>query len=397
MTLRTRLPVAFATLRVRLALAFALVALLTAAAVALTAPAIVGRGFAAVEADGSVPGAGRGQGQGPGPGAGLHAQQVQQETTLTIIVVAIAAAGVASLFGLALATRMTRPLGRLEDSAAAVARGRLDARSGLDRRTDEIGSLARSFDTMAAELQTTEVARRRFFQDAAHELKTPLAVIDATTSAVIDGVYQHDDRHLETVRDQARLLGRIVDDLRVVSLADAGVLPLRREVLDVAAIMATTARDLGARATASGIRIDVADPEVPTGSGEAGTPVSRAGSPPLTVSADPDRLRQVIAALLDNALRHTPQGGRIRLSAGPAGAGRTRIDVVDSGPGIAADDLPHVFERFYQADAARDRSTGTSGLGLAIVRALVEAHGGAVRAASEPGGGARFEVELPSG
>lgn len=395
MTLRARLSVAFATLRVRLAVAFALVALFTAAAVALTAPAIVGRGFAAVEADGSGPGAGRGQ--GPGSGVGLHAQQVQQETTLTIIVVAIAAAGVASLFGLAIAARMTRPLGRLEDSAAAVARGRLDARSGLDRRTDEIGSLARSFDTMAAELQTTEFARRRFFQDAAHELKTPLAVIDATTSAVMDRVYQHDDRHLETIRDQARLLGRIVDDLRVVSLADAGVLPLRREVLDVAAIMATTTRDLGARAAASGVRIDMADPEIPTGSGRAGALASPTGSPPLTVSADPDRLRQVIAALLDNALRHTPEGGRIRLSARPAGLGRTRIEVVDSGPGIAADDLPHVFERFYQADAARDRSTGTSGLGLAIVRALVEAHGGAVRAASEPGGGARFEVELPSG
>ncbi len=368
------------TLRVRLAVAMALVALLTAAAVALTAPSIVGRGFAAMEADGGTPAGGHGQGQGlgPGPGAGIHAGQIQQETTLTIIIVAVAAAGLASLLGLALADRMTRPLARLEDSASALAHGRLDTRSGLDARTDEIGSLARSFDTMAADLQATEIARRRFFQDAAHELKTPLAVIDATTSAVIDGVYEHENRHLETVRDQARLLERIVDDLRVVSLADAGVLPLRPERLAVSDVLAATSRDAQARATVAGVTIELTD----------------AG--PLSVLADPDRLRQIVAALVDNAVRHTPAGGRIRLHGEPAGPARTRIVVADSGTGIAADDLPHVFERFYQADASRDRATGTSGLGLAIVRALVEAHGGSVRAANEPGGGARFEVELPS-
>ncbi len=367
------------TLRVRLAVAFALVALLTAAAVAITAPAIVGRGFAAIEGPTSSAGSGRGpgQGQGPGPGGGLHAMQIQQETTVTIIVVAAVAAGLASLLGLLLATRMTRPLGRLEDAAAAVAQGRLDTRSGLDQRTDEIGSLARSFDTMAADLQATEVARRRFFQDAAHELKTPLAVIDATTSAVIDGVYAHEDRHLETVRDQARLLERIVDDLRVVSLADAGVLPLQREPIEVVGAMSAVARDLQARAAAAGLTIEVLP------------------GPPRMVQADPDRLRQILAALADNAIRHTPSGGRVQLSAEAAGS-LTRIRVVDTGPGISAEDLPHVFERFYQADAARDRSTGTSGLGLSIVRALVEAHGGTVRAGNEPGGGARFELELPS-
>jgi len=368
------------TLRVRLAVAMALVAVLTAAAVAITAPAIVGRGFAAIEGTASETGAGRGPGQGLGlgPGGGVHNQQAQQETTLTIIVVAAAAAGLASLLGLLIATRMTRPLGRLEDAAAAVAQGRLDTRSGLDQRADEIGSLARSFDTMAADLQATEIARRRFFQDAAHELKTPLAVIDATTSAVIDGVYEHEDRHLETVRDQARLLERIVDDLRVVSLADAGVLPLRREPVNVGPALATAARDLQARATAAGIAIEV----------EPG--------PSRTVVADPDRLRQILAALTDNAIRHTPAGGSIRLSAGAAGEAWTRISVIDTGPGIAVEDLPHVFERFYQADAARDRTTGTSGLGLSIVRALVEAHGGTVRATNEPGGGARLELALPS-
>jgi two-component system, OmpR family, sensor histidine kinase BaeS len=365
------------SLRLRLAGAFALVAVLTAVAVAIAAPAIVGRGFAAVEADNAA-GVGRGPGQGMGPMAGLHAQQVQQETTGTLIAVAVLAAGVASLIGFAIASRMARPLARLEGAAAALARGELDARSGLGARTDEIGSLGRSFDAMAEDLQATEVARRRFFQDAAHELKTPLAVIDATTSAVIDGVYAHDDRHLETIRDQSRLLARIVDDLRTVSLADAGVLPLDLQVVALAPLLSAIARDLGARAAAAGISIEPQSAEVGA------------------VLADPDRLRQVLVALVDNAVRHTPAGGWIRLEARQVRTAELTISVVDSGPGIAPEDLPHVFERFYQADPARDRSTGSSGLGLAIVRALVEAHGGRIRAGNEPRAGARFEVDLPT-
>ena len=366
------------SLRLRLAGAFALVAILTAVAVAVTAPAIVGRGFAAMQADGVTGGTARGQGQGPGPMVGLHAQQVQQDTTVTLIAVAAIAAGAASLLGLVIAGRMVRPLARLERTAAAVAHGDLDVRSGLGDRTDEIGSLGRSFDGMAADLQASEVARRRFFQDAAHELKTPLAVIDATTSAVIDGVYSHDERHLETIRDQSRLLARIVDDLRTVSLADAGALPLRPEVVAIGPLLTSITRDMGARATGAGISIEARDV------GE------------LAAMVDPDRLRQAVVALMDNAIRHTPAGGWIRLEARQEAHGTVVIAVVDSGPGIAPTDVSHVFERFYQADPARDRATGSSGLGLAIVRAVVEAHGGRVRAGNEAGAGARIEIELPA-
>ncbi|HET9520333.1 MAG TPA: HAMP domain-containing sensor histidine kinase [Candidatus Limnocylindrales bacterium] len=364
------------SLRVRLAAAFALVAVVTAVAVAITAPTIVGRGFAAMQGD--VDPGGMGRGQGPGPMAGAHAQQIQQETTVTLIAVAAIAAGGASLLGFWLAGRLVRPLSRLQRAAGAVAGGRLDARSGLGERTDEIGSLGRSFDTMAAELEAAESARRRFFQDAAHELKTPLAVIDATTSAVLDGVYAHEDRHLETIRDQARLLARIVDDLRTISLADAGVLPLHREPIAVGPLLASVARDMASRATGRGVSVETVEPAA------------------LSVSADPDRLRQVIGSLVDNAIRHTPSGGWVRLEGRPAAGSLVILSVTDSGAGIAPEDLPRVFERFYQADPARDRATGSSGLGLAIVRAVVELHGGRVSASNEPGAGARFEVELPA-
>lgn len=363
------------SLRLRLALAFALVAILTAVAIAISAPAIVGRGFAAMQADGAGV-INRGPGMGPGPMAGLHAQEVQQETTVTLIVVALLAAGASSLLGFVLASRTAQPLARLGAAAAAVARGRLDERSGLADRTDELGSLGRSFDAMAGQLEANDVARRRFFQDAAHELKTPLAVIDATTAAILDGVYPHDDHHLETIRAQTRLLDRIVDDLRTISLVDAGALPLRRERVPIGDLVRSIAGDLTARTIAAAISIEA---DVTTDA---------------TTIGDPDRLRQAVVALADNAIRHTPAGGRIRLEARLAPDGWLVVAVIDSGPGIDPSDLPHVFDRFYQADPARNRATGGSGLGLAIVRAIVAAHDGRVSAANEPGAGARFEIAL---
>ncbi|MGZ8514721.1 MAG: HAMP domain-containing sensor histidine kinase, partial [Candidatus Limnocylindrales bacterium] len=334
--------------------------------------------FAALESDGTPDGGGPGPGQGPGPRAGLHAQQIQQETALTLVVVALGAAAGASVLGVLIAIRLVQPLARLEGAAAAVARGELDARSGLGDRSDELGSLGRSFDRMAADLATADATRRRFFQDAAHELKTPLAVIDATTSAILDGVYSHEDRHLETIREQSRLLSRIVDDLRTISLAEAGALQLQVEPVDIEPLFASVARDMAARATAGGIRID-----------------SRPQA--LVIPADADRLHGALAALVDNALRHVPQGGWVRLEAAPLPGGRILLAVEDSGPGIPEADLPHVFERFYRGDPARGRATGSSGLGLAIVRAVVEAHGGCVRAMNAPAAGARFELELPAG
>ena len=365
------------TLRLRLAAAFALVALMTAVAVALATPVIVGRGFAQVEA-GDAGGPGPGNGQGPSPRLGSHAQQVQQETTTTIVVVALASAAGASLIGIFLAGRLVAPLGRLGAAASAVARGDLKRRSGLADRSDEIGSLGRSFDAMASVLERGEASRRRFFQDAVHELKTPLAVIDATTTAVLDGVYSHDDHHLQTIRDQSRLLARIVDDLRTISLAEAGELPLHIEPLAVDDLTGEAARAFAARADAAGLQLD------------------RDVTPGLVIRGDAVRLKQVLGALLDNAIRHTPPGGSVVIEA-RSSMPNVRVGVRDTGPGVAAEDLPHLFDRLYQADPARDRSTGTSGLGLAIVKALVDAHGGSAGVENVPAGGARFWIEVASG
>lgn len=362
------------SLRLRLAAAFAFVALITAVVVALATPVIVGRGFAQIE-DGDAGGRGPGAGQGPGPQAGVRYQQVQQETTITLITAALAAAAGASLIGIVLAGRVAEPLGRLGAAAAAVAHGDLKRRSGLADRSDEIGSLGRSFDAMAVELEEAEASRRRFFQDAVHELKTPLAVIDATTTAVLERVYSHEDRHLETIRDQSRLLARIVDDLRTISLAETGELPLHEESIAVDQLVAHVTLAFAARVDAAGLELD------------------SVVAPGLVVHGDPDRLKQVLGALLDNALRHTPRGGRVVIEARSSGRS-VRIGVRDSGPGVAPEDLPHLFERFYQADPARDRSTGTSGLGLSIVKAIIDAHGGTVGAESVAGGGARFWIEL---
>ncbi|HSG87030.1 MAG TPA: HAMP domain-containing sensor histidine kinase [Candidatus Limnocylindrales bacterium] len=362
------------SLRIRLSLTFALVALATAAVVAVAAPTIVGRGFAQLETTDDRAGSGNGRGQGPG--SGPRAQQIERETTVSLIVVAVAAAAGASLLGFILADRISGPLGRLGNAAAAVAHGDLARRSGLAGRSDELGELGRSFDAMARELEAAEAARRRFFQDAVHELKTPLAVIEATTTAVLDRVYDHDDRHLETIRDQSRLLARIVDDLRTIGLAEAGTLPLRIETIDVGAIVGAAIRSFAVQGEAAGLRLD------------------QHVSPGLLVRADPDRLRQMVGALLDNAIRHTPSGGMVRVEGG-ASSGLVRLSVVDSGTGFRPADLPHVFDRFYQEDPGRDRARGSSGLGLAIVRALAEAQGGRAGAENAIPAGARVWVELP--
>ena len=199
----------------------------------------------------------------PSSPSGSTPGQAQQTTILRLLLAAAAAAAAASLLGLLGAGRLVRPLTRLEEAAIAVARGDLGRRSGLAERSDEFGQLGRTFDSMAGQLQLADETRRRFLQDAAHELKTPLAVIDATSSAILDGVYTPERRHLETIRDQSRVLARIVDDLRTISLAEGGNLPLDRRPQDVRRVLDSVAAGFEARAAATSIKLSV---EAPPGS-----------------------------------------------------------------------------------------------------------------------------------
>ena len=241
-------------------------------------------------------------------------------------------------------------------------------------RHDEIGELGRSFDTMAVALEQADASRRGFLQDAAHELGTPVTAIQTTASAILDGVYEPERRHLETIRDEARLLGRIVDDLRTIALAEVRQLPIQSLAVDVAGIADSTAAAFAAAAATGGRRI-VAE-----------------GAGPAVATGDPDRIRQVLSALADNALRHVPAGGEVRIRTALRD-GRVLVDVEDDGPGLG-DHADRVFDRFYRADAPPDRTAGHAGLGLAIVRALVEAQDGRVSAHNRPGGGAVFRIEL---
>ncbi len=311
------------------------------------------------------------------PDIRLRWVEFERATSTTLVLIAIGAVLAASLLGFLLANRLLQPLRRLEQAAAAVAGGDLSRRSGLGDRRDEVGELGRSFDTMAMALQASDEQRRRFLQDVVHELRTPLTVIDATSNAMLDGVYPMEPAHLETIREQAHLLARIVEDLRTLNLAEIGKLPLSSDAVDAATLLATTVDAFQARASAADRRI------------------VQESEPGLLVLGDEDRLRQVLAALVDNALRHAPPGGEVRLRARRADT-MVQFEVEDTGPGVAPGDLGRVFERFYEADPARDRAAGHSGLGLAIVKALVEAHGGRVGVENVPGSGARFWFQLPT-
>jgi signal transduction histidine kinase len=330
---------------------------------------------------GRAPAADPGTSSPPVPSATVDPAQrawveVERRTSAILIGVAILSGIVSLVIGLLLAEALIRPLRRLGDAASAVAGGDLGRRSGVGDRRDEIGELGRSFDTMAAALERSDSSRRRFLQDAAHELGTPVTAIHTTASAILDGLYEPEPRHIATIRDEARLLARIVDDLRTIALAEVRQLPMQNVAVEMAGLAAATADALGAAAARAGCTL------VPTSAG------------PAWVSGDPDRLRQVVSALVDNAIRHSPTAGLVTIRTSVAGAWVT-IEVEDQGPGLGAA-VGQVFDRFFRADAAPDRTAGHAGLGLAIVRALVEAHGGRVSASDRPAGGAVFRLELPA-
>jgi signal transduction histidine kinase len=312
-------------------------------------------------------------------------EAVNRAVAWAVLLVAAASLIAAAL----LSRRLVAPLRQLTAAAEAMSEGDLSQRVEV-RARDETGELAQAFNRMAADLAAAERQRRQMTADIAHELRNPLSVVRGNLEAMFDGIYPVDAEHLEPIYQETVLLQRLVEDLRLLTLADGGQLELIRSDVDVERLLRSVREGAEAIAQEKGVSLHVDVQQEPSKAGDR-----------LVVHVDEDRLRQVLGNLLSNALRYTPAGGRVVLGARriPGGArptadGGVRLTVSDTGPGIPPQDLPHVFDRFYRGDAARDRASGGSGLGLAIARALVEAHGGTIEVESVVGEGARFVVEL---
>ena len=276
---------------------------------------------------------------------------------------------------LTLSRAVLRPVRDLTAAAQRMARGDLSTRVVTGAR-DEIGQLARSFNAMADALGLQETLRRNLVSDVAHELRTPLTNLRCQIEALEDGLAQPDAATLRSLRDETLLLARLVEDLQQLSLAEAGALRLTLEPLAPAELVESALTASRSAAAEMSVTLE-------------------SKVPPLSpVMADRERIAQVLRNLLTNALQHTPAGGFVTLRARPVD-GAVEFAVCDTGQGIPAEHLPLVFERFHRVDPSRARATGGAGLGLAIVRRLVEAHGGTVRVESEAGKGSTFAFTLP--
>jgi signal transduction histidine kinase len=304
-------------------------------------------------------------------------QQAFLQRMRTMLTISGAAALlVALVIGAVLARGIARPLRQLTAASRSIAAGDLDVRVPV-RSEDEVGQLAAAFNHMAADLARAEEARRQQTADIAHELRTPLTVIQGHLEALADGIFPSDMEHIEPVLEQSRLLGRLVQDLRTLSLADAGRLaltPVPTDVADWASRVVAGFRSIAAEQNVM-LTLDLTD-----------------SLPPAEI--DPERMAQVLSNLLDNALRHTPSGGRISVRIGTTDD-FVAVTVTDTGPGAPPDQLSRLFQRFWRGDPSRSRQTGGSGLGLAIARRIVEEHGGQIQAENAPDAGLCIRFTLP--
>ncbi len=309
----------------------------------------------------------------------FHAEQAYQHATALSITVAITVAALTAFVVTAyLSRRLQRSITEVSAAASAIAEGRYDIRVASPQLGDEFDELAAAFNRMAQRLQSVESTRRQLFSDLAHEIRTPVSVLEAYLEAVEDGVKTLDPPTIAMLREQTGRLVRFAADAAALAQAEDAHAAITPGWVDAGELISAVSATVAERCTAKTITL-----------------TTRVGGYTGRLWADRQRLTQVLGNLLDNALRHTPAGGHITL-----GAARKGSDVVftvaDDGEGIAAVHLPHLFERFYRADSARDRGRGGSGIGLAIVKALTEAHGGHVSVASRgPGQGSTFTVAVP--
>ena len=297
-----------------------------------------------------------------------------------LFVIAFASVIVALVLALYVSSRIARPLWAVSKAAERVAQGEWASRATIGGRVmrgnSETARLVRNFNTMADSLERLEVERTANVAAIAHELRTPLTVLRGRLEAIRDGVLELDSTESSLLVQQVELLSRLVNDLRTLSLAEAGKLSLQLQTIDVAHLTRSIVSSFEARASEKSVRLEVFTPAQ------------------LEVKLDPNRYHQVLGNLLENALRHTPEDGFVRVNLEPRELSAELL-VRDNGIGIPEDDLDKIFERFYRVDHSRNRASGGSGLGLAIVRAVIEAHGGIILARNAQGGGAEFRVSLP--
>ena len=299
-----------------------------------------------------------------------------RSVNLSILITAISVGLLALVLGSLLFRQITSPLRSLSQTAQAIAAGQLGRR--VDIKTgDEIGRLAKSFNYMAESLAQADVQRRNMVADIAHELGTPLTVVQGNLEAILDGVYDLNLENVASIHEQTVLLSRLVADLRDLALAEAGQLHLDLQPVDLASLVDRVIEGFEAQASDKGISLKVNVPaDLPQ------------------INGDEQRLNQVLFNLISNALRHTPSGGTIT-TVGEIKENRVVIKVQDTGSGIPPEDLPHIFERFYRADRSRARTSGGSGLGLTIAKQIIEAHDGQIWVQSWLGAGSTFAFSLP--
>lgn len=302
-------------------------------------------------------------------------EEFLRRTNLMLVYSALGASIVALLLGIFLSRTLTRPIRELTEATHAVAEGKLGQQVSV-RSRDELGELATSFNKMSADLARSTNTRKQMTADIAHELRTPLSLILGHAEAVHDGVLSPTRENFEIIRDEALRLEKLVDDLRTLSLADAGELSIILQEVSAQKMLSDIQTTYLHSANQKNIKIQL---DVPTDI--------------LILKIDPGRMTQVLTNILDNALNHTPEGGQINLSARSAPEG-VELSIQDSGPGVAGEDANRIFERFYRTDSSRHRDRGGSGLGLAIAKSIVQAHDAQIWAESEPGQGLKIVIRF---
>jgi two-component system sensor histidine kinase BaeS len=291
--------------------------------------------------------------------------------------IALLVGAVAVLLAWPLANTLVRPLKRVTEATRSLAAGRFQTRVPAHSR-DELGDLARDFNAMAQALERTDAARRQWMADISHELRTPLSVLRAELEAVQDGVRPFDRGSVASLQSDVERLSRVVDDLYQLSMSDLGALSYHMRPVDPVALVEDDVEAIAGEFERKGL----------------GLTIRNELAEDITLQADPDRLSQLFRNLMQNSLRYTDAGGRLEIALARAGE-RLSIDFNDSAPGVPAEALPQLFERFYRVESSRSRDHGGAGLGLAICRNIVEAHGGRIEARASKLGGLCVHVELP--